>query len=160
MLRTDDRRLIRIPIKTICYQGWSAIIDGHFIELDHLPDGIAITTDGFRHPIRFRVYEQVIKNLRLENGGYCPPDRRFIYYVYGRDGRRYKALYILDGTNIGTRADLGLRYPCQTRSHRQRKYWKAGYRVRFKPHRLKRLIARDQAQQERRNRERQGMTAD
>ena len=107
MLLTTDRRLIRIPIKTICYRGWSATINGDVIKLDHLADGIALTTDGFRHPIRFRVYEQTIKCLELNNGGYCPADRSTIFYVFGRDGRRYKDLYIFNGTNfeIGTRGD-------------------------------------------------------
>ena len=63
MLQTDGRRLIRIPIQTICYQGWSATFDGHVIELDHFPDGIAVTTDRYTHPIRWRVYERVITNL-------------------------------------------------------------------------------------------------
>jgi len=156
MLRTDDRRLIRIPIKQICYFGFSAEIQGHVIELDHLPDGIALTTDGSRHPIRWRVYEQTIKCLELRNNGFCPADRSTIFYVFGRDGRRYKDLYIFNGTNfeIGTRGDFPLRYPCQTRSKRQRRIWKAGYRIRFKPRRLKRWAAVDEAQQNRRRRER------
>ena len=156
MLLTTDRRLIRIPIKTICYRGWSATINGHVTELDHLPDGIALTTDGFRHPIRFRVYEQTIKCLELNNGGYCPEDRSTIFYVYGRDNRRYKFLYIFNGPNgqeIGTRADFPIYYPCQVRSKRDRRIWKAGYRIRFMPHRLKQWVAVDAAQQNRRRRE-------
>ena len=65
MLHTDDRRLIRISIQTICYQGWSETIDAGVIEFVHLPDGIAVTTDRYTHPIRRRVYERVITNLRL-----------------------------------------------------------------------------------------------
>jgi hypothetical protein len=117
---------IKIPIQTVCYQGWSKQINGHVIELDHLSDGIALTTDGYRHPIRWKVYEQRIKCLHLRNGGGCPEDRRYIYYVYGQDGKRYRALY-LRGDNIGTRVDHGLRYNRDCMSRRQR----AAYSIRF-----------------------------
>jgi hypothetical protein len=160
MLLTTDRRLVQIPIKTICYQGFSATIDGHVIELDHTAQGIVLTTDGYHHPSRFRVHEQQIKCLELSNGGFCPVDRSTIFYVFGRDGRRYKYLYLFNGPNfeIGTRGDFPLRYPCQTRSKRQRRIWKAGGRIRFKPHRLKQWAAVDEAQQDRRRRERQAST--
>jgi hypothetical protein len=102
---------IRIPIKQVCYEGWSKRINGYTIELDH---------------VERRVYEQTIKCLHLRNNGYCPPDRRYIYYVYGRDGKRYRALY-LRGNNIGTRVDHGLRYPRDCMSRRQR----AAYSIRF-----------------------------
>jgi hypothetical protein len=85
-----------------------------------------LTTDGYRHPIRWKVSEDQIKCLHLRNGGGCPEDRRYIFYVYGRDGKRYRALY-LRGDNIGTRVDHGLRYPRDCMSRRQR----AAYSIRF-----------------------------
>ena len=150
LLTTDNPKLIRIPINDVCYNGWAKTINGHQIELDLRSDGIALTTDGYLHPIRGQVYEWVIKNLQLRHGGYCPYDKRYVYYVYGRDGKRYKDLYLF-GTNIGTRADFGLRYPCQVRSKTERKRSKKDYRNEvLSRHELKKWKAVDERQQERR----------
>jgi hypothetical protein len=132
---------IKIPIKQICYEGWRKQINGRTIELDHVDQGIVLTVDGVRHPVYWRVHEQTIKCLHLRNGGGCPRDRRYVYFVYGRDGKRYRSLYLLvrDVFRLGTRVDHGLRYPRDCMSRRQRD----AYKIRFDRRRARRKRARE-----------------
>jgi hypothetical protein len=141
VLKLNDKHLFKIPIRELCYDGyWAKQINGTKILLEHLTDGIALTVDGFRHPIRWRVHEQTL-HLRPRNGGFCPADRRWQYYVYGNDGRRYRSLYLLidNGFRLGTRVDHRARYPTQYLSHRER----AAYSIRYDRRRARRRRRRE-----------------
>ena len=71
------------------------------------------------------MYERTIAGDITYRGGYIPRDKAWVYYVVGRDGRRFRCLHLmaLPGENfrIGTRSDFRAVYTSTCYSHRQRK---------------------------------------
>jgi hypothetical protein len=129
----------RIGINELCYIGvWQRTVDGNKIRLEHHEDGIHLLVNGIEHAVRWKVSEQE-QTMQLRNGGYPRP---YVYYVYGRDGRRYRYLY-LHGSCIGTRNDHGAGYQVNYLSHKQRKRWLAARRIRLGTRKLRRLEARE-----------------
>jgi hypothetical protein len=85
----------RIPVKRICYDGsWTGMINGNEVELEHCKDNTIRCLVNNVVVRAWKVYELELRN-RLRNGGYIPHDRRWIYYIWGNDNRRYKFLYII-----------------------------------------------------------------
>jgi hypothetical protein len=79
--------------------------------LQHLPEGICLFVDVVKQQqVLWKVYERTIAGNISYRGGFIPTDRAWDWYVYGRDGKRYKHLYlqILGPNNfsIGTRSRL------------------------------------------------------
>jgi hypothetical protein len=152
LLKIEDQKRFKSSVNDVCYNGWGKIINNTRIELDHQPEGITLIVDGTLHPIIWKVHELEVRNLKLRNGGYCPSDRRYVYYVYGSDGRRYASLYLIPqpngGFRIGTRKDFGLRYTFNLLSHKKRKAYQAAYRIRFGTRKRRRIEARDAEREE------------
>jgi hypothetical protein len=101
------------------------IIDNTKIELKHVVDGTILLVNDVLQPVRWQVYERRIAGDITYRGGYIPKDKAWVYYVYGRDGRRFRCLHLmaLPGENfrIGTRSDFGAVYTSTCYSRRQRK---------------------------------------
>jgi hypothetical protein len=152
LLTIENQKRFKISINDVCYNGWCKFIHNTTIELDHRAEGIRLIVDGTLQPIIWKVYELEVRNLKLNNGGYCPLDRRFIFYIFGTDGRRYANLYLIPqadgGFRIGTRKDFGLRYQFNLLSHKKRKAYQAAYRIRFGTRKRRRIEARDAEREE------------
>jgi hypothetical protein len=115
-----EQLAIRIPIQTLCYSGaWSRVIDNSKIELRHVQDGIILLVNDVQQPVQWQIYERKLCG-RLQRGGFIPADKQWVYYLIGRDGRRYRFLYVM-GTCIGTRDDFGARYIRNCQSKKQRR---------------------------------------
>jgi hypothetical protein len=95
------------------------IIANTKIELKHVGDGIILLVNDVLQPVRWQVYERRIAGDITYRGGYIPKDKAWVYYVYGRDGRRYRYLCLMslpDGRfRLGTRHDFGAALPISIR---------------------------------------------
>jgi hypothetical protein len=109
MSRIKIESLRKIPIKEICQDGWLKRSGNLTISLQHHPEGICLFVDGVKQQqVLWKVYERKIAGNISYRGGYIPTDKAWDWYVYGRDGKRYKHLYLLvtgpNNFSIGTRA--------------------------------------------------------
>jgi|SRR6516225_4576864 hypothetical protein len=100
-----------IPIQQLVYSGsWMRMIANTKIELKHVGDGIILLVNDVQQPVQWKVYERRIAGDISHRGGYIPADKCWVFYVIGRDGRRYRYLCFLSlpGGNfhIGTRSDF------------------------------------------------------
>jgi hypothetical protein len=60
------------------------------VELKHVGDGIILLVNDVLQPVRWQVYERRIAGDISHRGGYVTRDKAWVYYVVGRDGRRYR----------------------------------------------------------------------
>jgi hypothetical protein len=141
--KLNDRGVHRIRVQEAVYTTWVRDIDGDRFELYQInPEQLALKKNDLLTPVRFKLYEQTIRNLKLQRNGYCPSDRRFVYYVVDDSGRRWRYLYFV-GRHIGTQRQLQLRYPVQCMSRAQR----AAYKIRYDRRRARRARARERQRQ-------------
>ena len=145
-----EQLTIKIPIQALCYDAaWIRVIANTKIELRHVQDGIVLLVNNVQQPVRWQVYERKIRGDISHRGGYIPQDKQWVYYLIGRDGRRYRYLYLLPlpegGFRIGTRTDFGAVYSRDCYSRRQRKIAQEcrliGLTKRQRERRRERLIA-------------------
>ena len=111
MSRIKIETLRKIPIKQVCQDGWIKRIGNLQIMLQHLPEGICLFVDGVKQQqVLWKVYERTIAGNISYRGGRIPWDKCFDWYVFGRDGKRYKHLYLQitgpSNFSIGTRSRL------------------------------------------------------
>ena len=121
-----EQLTIRISIQALCYSGaWIRVIANTKIELRHVQDGIILLVNNMQQPVRWQVYERTIMGDISHRGGYIPADKRWVYYVWGNDRRRYRYLYLLPlpkgRFRIGTRTDFSAVDSRDCYSRRQRK---------------------------------------
>jgi hypothetical protein len=141
--KLSDTGVHRISVQEAVYTTWLRDIDGDRFELYQInPEQLALKKNSVLTPVRFKLYEQTIQNLKLQRNGYCPADRRYVYYVVDEAGRRWRYLYFA-GRMIGTQRQLQLRYPVQCMSRRQR----AAYKIRYDRRRARRKRARERQRQ-------------
>jgi hypothetical protein len=91
-------------------------------------DHIALKLNGNLTNVRFKIVEQTIAN-NLWRNGYVPADAN-VYYVVDEAGKRWRSIYLYQ-RRIGTRRQLGLRYPVNVMSSRQRKVYSQDYQIRL-----------------------------
>ena len=141
--KLTDRGVVKISLQTVCYGTWMATdADGNNLQLLQIDDNhIGLKINHRLTNIIFEIYEQVIRNLKLQRGGYCPADRRYVYYVVDETGRRFRHLYLYQ-RRFGTRLQLGLRYPTQCMSRSARN----AYKLRYDRRRVRRRRARERQQ--------------
>ena len=141
--KLTDRGVVKISLQTVCYDTWMATdADGNTLQLLQVDDShVGLKINDQLTNITFEIFEQVVKNLKLQRGGYCPADRRYVYYVVDETGRRFRHLYLYQ-RRFGTRLQLGLRYPTQCMSRSARK----AYSLRYDRRRLRRRRARERQQ--------------
>jgi hypothetical protein len=111
MSRIKIEHLKKITIKEICQDGWIKRIGNLQIMLQQQVEGICLFVDGVKQQqVLWKVYERKIAGNISYRGGYIPTDKAWDWYVYGRDGKRYKHLYLLvigpNNFSIGTRSRL------------------------------------------------------
>jgi hypothetical protein len=95
MPRIKIENLRKIPIREVCQDGWIKRIGNLQIMLQHLPEGICLFVDVVKQQqVLWKVYERTIAGNISYRGGFIPTDRAWDWYVYGRDGKRYKHLYL------------------------------------------------------------------
>jgi hypothetical protein len=121
-----EQLTIKVPIQKLVYDGaWVRIIGNTKIELGHVPDGIRLLVNDVLQPVHWQIHERRIAGDISYRGGFIPADRCWVYYLIGRDSRRYRFLYILPVSEgrfrIGTRKDFGAVYSRDCYSRRQRK---------------------------------------
>jgi hypothetical protein len=81
---------------------------------------LVLDVNTVRAPIRYLLSSRTIGG-RLQRGGKIPWDKSEVWYVHGRNNKRYRFLYINPSTfEIGTRDDHGARYHYNCLSERQR----------------------------------------
>jgi hypothetical protein len=117
LIKIDIHRLVKNDY-------WSGTVGDYRLELNPISDGkdyfLALNVNGVRTPQRWMLSTRPIRG-RLQRGGRVPWDRSEVWYVHGRDGRRYCHLYIDPVSHqIGTRHDHGARYRCNCLSRKQR----------------------------------------
>ena len=126
MVKLKVEQLRNIPIQQLVYSGsWMRMIGNTKIELKHVENGIILLANDVLQPVRWQVYERRIAGDISHRGDYIPRDKAWVYYVVGREGRRYKNLYLLalsgGDFGIGTRDDFGAAYTTSCYSRRQRR---------------------------------------
>ena len=126
VLRISDASLIRIRIQDIMNNdGWQH--HSTRLELRPTEKGVVLLRDN-RPVARWDVWEQYAGQLPpiLNDDGSFHSNRSpaIVFYVYGHnDRKRYRHLYYYRGHDaVGTRNELGLRYPIHCFSRKQRKH--------------------------------------
>ena len=144
--RQSDHGVVKISLQEICYDTWMAeVSDGNKLQLLQVDeDHVALKVNDQLTNIKFEIFEYTIRNLKLRRNGFCPADRHYVYYVADHAGKRFRHLYLYQ-RRFGTRRQLGLRYPVQCMSRRQR----AIYKMQFDRRRARRKRARDRQWQRR-----------
>jgi hypothetical protein len=111
---------------------------------------IALKLNGNLTNVRFKIVEQTITN-NLWRNGFVPADA-VVYFVVDEAGKRWRSIYLYQ-RHIGTRRQLGLRYPVNTMSRRERKVYSEGYQIRL-------TLKRDRRDRRRRERHLRGISPD
>jgi len=142
--RLDDRGIIKIRVQEVCKTGWIKDVGNERFEMYQIDDDhIALKLSGNLTSVRFKIVEQTISN-NLWRNGFVPADA-VAYFVVDEAGKRWRSIYLYQ-RRIGTRRQLGLRYPVNVMSRRERKVYSEGYQIRL-------TLKRDR--RDRRRRERQ-----
>ena len=127
----SDQGVYRISVQEVCKTGyWIKQIGDDRLQLFQLDsEHIALKVNDQIVPgVTFQIAELTIPN-NLWRNGYVPADC-VAYFVVDESGGRFRSLYLHD-RRFGTRRQLGLRYPVNVMSRRQRKVYSAGYQVRL-----------------------------
>jgi hypothetical protein len=145
--RLDDKAVVKISVQEACKTGWIKQLGNDRLELFQIdPDHIALRVNGQLTNARFKIAEQTISNNLWRNG--FVPAGSVVYFVVDEAGQRFRSLYLYE-RRFGTRKQLGLRYPVNCMSRRQRRIYSQGYQVRVTLRR-----DRDRRRQERQSRTR------
>jgi hypothetical protein len=140
-LYIPDQQLLKINVREICLFGWISLVKDYRLELQHGSQGICLVVNGELTTQCWKVSELEVPYLEMNNGVHWPDGSQYAYYVIGRDGKRYRHLYI-SGTRIGTRNDFGLKYRSPYRSKRQRRYEHSLKAIRLGTRKRRRWLAR------------------
>jgi hypothetical protein len=121
--------VIRIRVQEVCKTGWIKNVGNDRFEMYQIDsENIALKLNGNLTNVRFKIVEQTISN-NLWRNGFVPADA-VVYFVVDEAGKRWRSIY-LHQRRIGTRRQLGLRYPVNVMSRRQRKIYSDGYQIRL-----------------------------